>query len=162
MISASCFEHRAIIGHSTQRMTSFAESLLQTLDDAAEETWAWVVLPNHYHVLVVSKSILELLKALGKLHGKSSFAWNGEENSRGRKVWFNAAETVMKSNAHTAATMNYIHHNPVKHGYAEKWTDWPWSSAQEYLNDVGRGTALEHWNTCPVDQYGDGWDDASL
>ncbi|HCN78322.1 MAG TPA: hypothetical protein DIT13_14145 [Verrucomicrobiales bacterium] len=143
-------------------MTHFAESLLQTLDEAADETKAWVVLPNHYHVLVISKAVLEVLKALGKLHGRTSFEWNGEEGKRGRKVWFNAAETRMKSDAHEGATLNYIHHNPVKHGYVGKWTDWPWSSAREYVNEVGREAALEHWKAYPVDEYGAGWDDASL
>ena len=162
LITASCYEHADVIGHSTQRMTDFANLLLQTLDEAAEETRAWVVLPNHYHALVVSKAVLEVLQALGRLHGRTSFKWNGEEQKRGRKVWFNAAETRMKSGAHEGATLNYIHHNPVKHGYAEKWADWPWSSARQYLDEVGREAALKHWSAYPVDQFGAGWDDASL
>ena len=39
----------------------------------------------------------------------------------------------MKSDGHYLATVNYIHHNPVKHRYTEKWTDWPWSSARDWM-----------------------------
>ena len=29
--------------------------------------------------------------------------------------------------------MNYVHHNPVRHRYVERWTEWPWSSARQYV-----------------------------
>jgi putative transposase len=55
--------------------------------------------------------------------------------------------------------VNYIHHNPVKHGYAEKWEDWPFSSASGFLEEVGREQAVEFWKRYPVLDYGRGWDD---
>ena len=54
--------------------------------------------------------------------------------------------------------MNYIHHNPVKHGYVDKWQDWPWSSAAEFLARVGRETAEKIWREYPILDYGKKWD----
>jgi putative transposase len=162
LITAACYEHAPHIGFSEQRMESFAEDLLDTLEVHCAAVTAWVVLPNHYHALVHTDAVLELLAALGKLHGRSSFTWNGEEGTRGRQVWCGALETAMKSDAHYHATVNYVLNNAVKHGYVSRWTDWPWSNAPEYLQAVGREEAAHRWRTYPVDRMGDGWDESGL
>jgi putative transposase len=54
--------------------------------------------------------------------------------------------------------MNYIHHNPVKHGYVDNWSDWLWSSAAQFLERVGRQRALEIWRKFPILDYGKKWD----
>ena len=73
-----------------------------------------------------------------------------------------AAERYMRNDAHFWATMNYVHNNPVHHGYVERWQDWPFSSAQEYLAEMGREFAEKTWREYPVLDYGKGWDDAIL
>jgi len=100
-----------------------------------------------------------LLKALGLLHGKTSRQWNQEESVVGRTCWHRCMDRAMRSDRHKWATLNYVHHNPVKHGYVEKWTDWPWSSADQYLEDIGKEAALKVWKKYPVLDYGKGWDD---
>jgi putative transposase len=162
LMTGACFEHAAHIGHSVERMSAFTEAWLKVLSDHSLRIVAWVVLPNHYHALAASKDVSVLLHELGRLHGRTSFLWNGEEGTRGRKVWFNATETVMKSDAHYFATLNYVHHNPVKHGYAEKWSGWVWSSASTYLETVGRDEAERLWRSYPIDHYGTGRDDAAM
>ena len=54
--------------------------------------------------------------------------------------------------------MNYIHHNPVHHGYVEKWQDWIWSSAAKFLESAGRERAAQIWRDYPILDYGKGWD----
>jgi len=159
MFTAACFEHASFIGHSLDRLKSFEISLLEILRKSCASLVAWVVLPNHYHALAHAPQMREVIHALGKLHGRSSFLWNREENECGRKCWHCAAETVMKSEAHYWATLNYIHHNPVKHGYVKKWTEWPFSSAGAFLDSVGREKAEALWREYPIASYGKGWDD---
>jgi putative transposase len=151
LITSACFNHEAYIGHSVERMNAFTQSWLETLHEHSVRVVSWVVLPNHYHALLCTEYVLKLLKALGRLHGRTSFHWNGEENARGRQVWHNAAETVIKSTGHFNATINYVHHNPVKHRYVAKWTEWPWSSAADYLNEVGHEEAQRIWRAHPID-----------
>ena len=161
-ITAACFEHRPIIGYSLERMSYFENKLLELLSGCCAKIYAWAVLPNHYHVLVKTGNILEPLKQLGREHGRISFRWNGEEKSRGRQVWCNALETTIKSEKHFWSSMNYIHNNPVRHGYVGKWQDWPFSSANRYLTDLGDEKAKFIWNKYPVTGYGDGWDDPDI
>src|SRR3954464_3381230 len=115
-------------------MNNLMQAWRDVLHEHTMRVVSWVVLPNHYHALISTREVLALLKAVGRLHGRTSFDWNAEENTRGRHVWHNAAETVIKSTGHFNATINYVHHNPVKHRYVKKWTDWPWSSAADYLD----------------------------
>ena len=162
MVTAACYEHTSVIGLQPSRMVYFEDTLVDLLNEVCNQVFAWVILPNHYHTLVDAPNIKQLLAALGKLHGRTSFEWNGEENCRGRQVWCNAAETAMKSERHYYASLNYVLHNAVHHGYVTKWTDWPYSNAGGYLQSLGREKALRIWNSYPLFEYGQSWDPPEL
>jgi putative transposase len=162
LISAACFEHRHLIGECPGRIEDFSHDLLAVFSAHANQTFAWCVLPNHYHILVEAPDIKELLHKLGQFHGRTSHAWNGEDNARGRKVFFRAVERAMRSDRHFWATLNYIHHNPVRHGYVARWPEWPWSSASEYLAQTGIEAAKRIWTDFPISDYGKDWDSPEM
>jgi putative transposase len=162
LITAACYEHQPHIGYSDQRLAAFCDELCCLFRKSTRQLFEWVVLPNHYHALVDSTDILGLLKCLGQLHGRSSYEWNAQEISRGRRVWCNACETAMKSEGHFYASINYVLNNPVHHRYCEKWTDWPFSSVHDYLARVGRDLALARWRSFPLYDYGATWDPPQL
>jgi putative transposase len=143
-------------------MTEAEAELLAVLSPGCIEILAWCVLPNHYHVLVASVDILRILADLGRFHGRSSYRWNGEDRCRGRKCWHRCAEREMRTDRHKWATLNYVHHNPVHHGYVEHWQDWPYSSAAQFLEEVGPEAAREYWRAYPLLDYGRGWDDPEM
>ena len=68
----------------------------------------------------------------------------------------------MRNDAHFWATVNYVHNNPVHHRYVAHWQDWPYSTASEYLAEIGREEAARLWKAYPVLGYGKGWDEAEL
>jgi putative transposase len=92
---------------------------------------------------------------MGGLHSNG----NGEESKRGRKVWFNFLERLITTDDHHVTAIQYVHHNPVKHGHVKKWSEWKWSSAREYIEATGRVEAERQWRDYPVGDFGDGWDD---
>ena len=158
LISSACYEHAPIIGHSPERMTECEEEVLNTCRQLGSRIYAWCVLPNHYHVLLKTGQVKALRHELGQFHGRSSFTWNGEDQQRGRQVWFNCFERPMKSPRHFFATLNYVHHNSVHHGYVEHWQDWPWSSAAEFIEQLGRERVAQIWKDYPILDYGKKWD----
>jgi putative transposase len=158
-LTAACYEHAAILAQSDMRMATFTDELLETLNEAGAKVHAWCVLPNHYHLLADVPDLKQVLTSLGRLHGRTSHRWNGEDGERGRKVWCALADRLIRGEAHFWATLNYIHHNPVKHGWVEQWLEWPFSSAEAHLGAVGREEALRLWRLYPVLDYGAGWDD---
>ena len=158
LISAACYEHAHVIGQNPRRMTACERGTLEVYSYFCLSVYAWCILPNHYHALVMTERIKALRQALCRFHGRTSFEWNAEDNSRGRKVWHNCFERRIKSERHFWATMNYVHHNPVQHGYTTRWQDWPWSSAREFLKNEGRQRAIEIWEKYPILDYGKKWD----
>ncbi len=161
-VSAACYDHQSIVGETPDRMTDFEALLLGTLATDTEQVLAWCLLPNHYHCLVISSAIRRTVSALGKLHGKMSFTWNGEDNIRGRKCFHRCSDREIRSERHKWATLNYIHNNPVHHGYVTKWQNWPYSSALSYIESIGLAEAEKRWRAYPVLDYGQGWDDPEL
>jgi putative transposase len=157
-LTAACFEHAAIIGTSLLRLEAFTAALHQTLGSACKRVFAWCVLPNHYHLLVETWNLRETPRLLGQFHGRTSFNWNGEDHTRGRTCFHRAADRAIRGDRHFWATMNYVHHNPVHHGLVEQWTDWPWTSAHDYLAGVGRDEARRIWQEYPLLDYGQKWD----
>ena len=162
LVSAACYEHKPIIGLSRARMAEFEGELLRTARSACQQVFAWIVLPNHYHLVVHAPRVKVFLGRLGQLHGRLSYRWNGEEHCRGRQVWHRAAETAIKSERHFWATLNYVLHNAVRHGFVERWQDWPYSNAAQYLAEVGRDEAERRWREYPILDYGKDWDPPGL
>lgn len=117
MISTANFEHKAVM-KAPARRTEFETLLLNALRAIADESIAWVVLPNHYHALIRIQSLNDLSDALKHLHGATSRQWNIEDNLTGkRRVWYKFADTYIRNNEHLRIAFNYVHYNPVKHGY---------------------------------------------
>ncbi|MBI3268818.1 MAG: transposase [Planctomycetes bacterium] len=158
-LTAACYEHAHVLGCSPERLTAFEACLLHELEGKRIRIQAWSFLPNHYHLLVGVSDARVVKAVLGQQHGRTSRAWNQEEGSQGRKVWHRTADRRMRGEGHYWATMNYIHNNAVKHGYAQRWQDWPWSSASEFLERAGREQVERIWHAYPVFEYGKGWDD---
>jgi len=136
--------------------------LLERIGENNSTVFAWCVLPNHFHLLIETDDLPHLKKEIGKLHGKTSYEWNQEKNQVGRTVWYRCADRKIRNERHYWATINYIHNNPVHHGYVPNWTDWPFSSAADFIAQTGREKAISIWRDYPVLDYGKGWDDPDL
>ena len=154
-VSAACYEHESILAYSAERLDQFTHELLHIMERESVQIHAWCILPNHYHLMFMADDLKRVLSSLGRLHGRSSHAWNNEENQRGRRVWCNYIDREMRSDRHFWATMNYVHNNPVQHGYVERWQDWPWSSADQFLKQFGRERAKEIWTQYPINEFDD-------
>lgn len=158
LVTAACYEHRPIMREAERRL-QLLEKLDEVLDAEGAHLCAWVVLPNHYHLLLR----LEDLQALGRLfhlvHGSLSHAWNAEDRARGRRVWYRFSDRAIRGERHYHAALNYVHYNPVKHGWASSPYAWEQSSVHSYLELYGRDWLRDLWVTHPIRDLGRGWDD---
>jgi putative transposase len=158
LLTATCFEHASFIGQSLERMAECEAEVLSICRQSDAEIFAWCILPNHYHILLQTNTLKSLLKKVGQFHGRYSYEWNNEDNQRGRKVWHGCFDRSIRSDRHFWASVNYVHHNPVHHGYVDQWQDWLFSSAARYLEEFGRDKVLEIWRKYPILDYGKKWD----
>lgn len=154
-ITAVCYEHAPHL-HSTERRAALLEQYFEQL--SAEDLAAWVVLPNHYHLLVRRPSIKAFSEQVRRTHARLARRWNLEDDAPGRQVWHRYADRAIRSPRHYAVTLNYIHYNPVKHGHAALPYDWDASSVHAYRARHGRAWLRHLWQHYPLHDYGRGWD----
>jgi putative transposase len=96
---------------------------------------AWVVLANHYHFLFLPRRGLDLGKFMKRLNGRTSRELNLLDNTKGRSIWYSYWDICIRSERDFWTHFNYIHFNPVKHGYVQRIEDWKYSSYQQYASD---------------------------
>lgn len=117
---------------------------------------AWVVMPNHVHVLArvrtgqllwrivqswksfTGRRILEIMdKARAGARGSQEDARAGARGSQDgcRQLWMREYwDRFIRDEAHLVKSVEYIHQNPSRAGLVDRPEDWPWSSASAALH----------------------------
>jgi len=149
LITAACFEHTPIMDAAVRR-SEFETRLLGLFASAKIQIQAWVILPNHYHLLVGVDDFDQIAPVIKRLHNGTSYEWNRADGMTGkRRVWYHYVDRCIRDNNHFLRAMNYIHINPVKHGLVESPYDWVWSSLHLYLEEKGRDWLRNLWVNYP-------------
>ena len=156
LFTAACYEHIAHM-HTAERRQLLLDRCFEQAQAAGIAIHAWVILPNHYHLLAQPASN-DLRSFFAHIHGATSFMWNNEDHKRGRKVWYRYADRAIRSERHYYTTLNYIHFNPVKHDYAASPYEWIESSVHWYREHFGREWLRGLWVQYPLREYGRTWD----
>jgi REP element-mobilizing transposase RayT len=100
---------------------------LQYFDGNLYRLHAWVVMPNHVHVLVTPLGDRSLS---GIVHSWKSYTATQANKmlERNGKFWYeDYFDRFVRDEDHFAAIVNYIHLNPVKAGLCANPEDWEWS-----------------------------------
>jgi putative transposase len=100
---------------------------------------AWVILPDHYHILLKPSRGRTLATFMQRLHGSTSRQFNLWDSAIGRSVWYSYWDTCIRDDAGYWTRFNYIHYNPVKHGFVTQPEQWGFSSYREYADRNGAG-----------------------
>lgn len=90
---------------------------------------AWVVMPNHVH-LVVDVWDVPLVKLINGWKGKSSREANKLLGRRGPLWQEDYYDTLIRDEAHLKRAVRYTEQNPVKAYLTKTARDWQWSSAR--------------------------------
>ncbi len=158
LITAANFEHAPVMALPDRR-TDFESRLIVAMENIQAQVFGWVILPNHYHILVGVGSLDHVSAALKQLHGSTSREWNLADQQTGRQVWFRFADQMIRNEKHFYHALNYIHTNPIKHNYVDDPYEWLWSSVHVYFETHGREWLREKWQTYLPGEFGKGWDD---
>jgi REP element-mobilizing transposase RayT len=90
---------------------------------------AWVIMPNHVHVVVQTIAPCDLASAVEGWKSCSARKINKIFCRRGavwqREYW----DRFIRDEQHYQRAVAYVHENPVKAGLVSQAEDWPWSSA---------------------------------
>ncbi len=97
--------------------------------------WAYCLMPNHVHLLLVPGHPDGLRAALAKAHRRYTRHVNFREGWRGH-LWQERFHSFPMDEEHLLAAVRYVERNPVKAGLTRAAADWPWSSATAHLRGV--------------------------
>ena len=111
-------------------MAKIVEDALLYFDGERYRLLAWVVMPNHVHLL--SESIA------GHSNSAVTHSWKSFTSHEINKategsgpIWQQEVfDRFTRSEEHLQFNIRYIHENPVKAGLVERAEDWPFSSAR--------------------------------
>jgi putative transposase len=110
----------------------YRELLREHCAAARVAVWAWVLMPNHAHLILVPGDSDGLRRALSRVHR----AYAGEIHARLKRsghFWQGRFGCVAMDEPHLCAAFRYVALNPVRAGLAKRAEDWPWSSVRAQL-----------------------------
>lgn len=95
---------------------------------------AWVVMPNHLHVLIEPlTSLAKIVQTWKSISARRLLARNaalGLGIPHANRVWMREYwDRFIRDEQHLQNVIDYIHENPVKAGLCRHAADWRWSSA---------------------------------
>jgi putative transposase len=109
--------------------------------EAGVEVWAWVLMPNHVHLVLNPADSDGLRRALAKVHRQYAGLVHARQKRTGH-FWQGRFGAVAMDEAHLAAALRYVALNPVRARLVERAQDWRWSSARAHLNARDDGVTL--------------------
>lgn len=149
-LTFSCYHGYKFLARDRARRW-FVESLEDARKRWSVDLWAWVVMPEHVHVIVVPR---DSLTSMGQFQGfikervaRQAIHWleqhspewlqriTVQEGSRVRRRFWQpggAYDRNIDSVDTLQRMIEYVHLNPVRRGLVESAIDWRWSSAQWY------------------------------
>ena len=127
----------------------FLRKFMQYIHPIAD-TFAYCLMPNHFHIAIKIKSKKELLKIPGiekyatisaflskqfaKLFSSYTQAFNKQQSRRGSLFVPNFSRKRIESPDYFRALIHYIHFNAVHHGFVDDLRDWPYSSFNSFFS----------------------------
>jgi putative transposase len=101
--------------------------------------WAYCLMPNHVHLILVPGREDGLRRALGEAHRRYTRSVNARRGRVGH-LWQGRFASFPLDGGHLVAAARCVELNPVRAGLAARAEAWPWSSARAHL--AGRDDGL--------------------
>ena len=119
----------------------YRDLLAASCAQARVECWAYVLMPNHIHAILVPRDEDGLRSALAPVHRRYAGLINARRNRTGH-FWQGRYGAAVMDEEHLTAAFRYILRNPVAAGLATTPGQWRWSSAAAYLKGVDDGLTV--------------------
>ena len=168
-LTFSCYRRLPLLNKDRTRRW-----LTETLDRARKrcnfELWAYVIMPEHVHLLLYPRppdyDVAAILKAIKQPVSRQAVRFLGEHAPH----WLTQLQVTRPSgrvehrfwqqgggydrNIHreevARTSIEYIHDNPVRRGLVSCATDWAWSSARYYAGMDDVSISVDEYPGCPM------------
>ena len=110
----------------------YLDLLAESSARARTAVWAWCLMPNHVHIILVPSDEDGLRRTFAELHRRYTGFINARARTTGH-LWQGRYGSVAMDEAHLANAVRYVTLNPVRARLVARAADWPWSSARAHL-----------------------------
>ena len=136
---------------SDPRLAEVVEGALLHFDGERYRLHAWVIMPNHVHVLLIPRRDNHVSDIV---HSWKSFTSKRANRLLGRNGQFwqeDYLDRYIRDQSHFDATLEYIEQNPVKAGLCRNPQDWPFRGTTSLRQPTtpGQSTIPGPWASCP-------------
>jgi putative transposase len=114
--------------------------------------WAYCLMPNHVHLILIPRDSDGLRAALANAHRRYSREINFREGWRGYP-WQGRFASFPMDDTYLMACARYVELNPVRARLVARARDWRWSSARAHLKGQDDGLV----SVSPLLDRVDGW-----
>jgi putative transposase len=120
----------------------YRDLLAENCRAADVAVWAWCLMPNHVHLILVPSDPDGLRRALARVHRSYAGVIQARRKRSGH-FWQGRFGAVAMDEQHLMAALRYVSLNPVRARLVERAQDWRWSSTSAHLRGKDDGlTAL--------------------
>lgn len=110
----------------------YKQLLSEAAQKRATEVWAYCLMPNHVHLILVPSDEDGLRATLGDAHRRYSRYINARHKWTGH-LWQGRFGSVAMDEDHLAHGIRYVSLNPVRAKLVKRARDWRWSSVRAHL-----------------------------
>jgi len=118
---------------NTSDYEAYLDFILAAKQEAACDIWAYCLMPNHVHFVIVPELETSLALLFKEAHRRYTRRINFREKWRGH-LWQERFHSSVMDERHLSATVRYVELNPVVAGLCAQPQDWRWSSVHAHLN----------------------------
>ena len=151
-LSFSCYRNRKFLNYDRTRKY-IVEAINRARDIHQFELWAYILMPEHVHLLIYPKgddySISNILKSIKQSTARKAIKYLRDNNSGilkfmetglkkpAYRFWQDGGgyDRNIRNDKEFLNTVDYIHNNPVRRGLVKHPKEWYWSSARDWLTD---------------------------
>ncbi len=110
----------------------YIDLLSKAARKAGTKVWAYCLMPDHVHLILVPNHEDGLRATLGDTHRRYTRFINGRHEWTGH-LWQGRFGSVAMDNGHLAHGVRYVSLNPVRARLVKRARDWKWSSVRAHL-----------------------------
>ena len=121
---------------NNSKIATELEQILFNKDGEHYHLIAWVIMPNHVHVLAQIIEGFPLHKTIQAWKSISAHYANLVLKRDGRFWYPDYFDRFIRNERHFERSIRYIHHNPVAAGLVESAEDWRFTSARLWKNKL--------------------------
>ena len=110
----------------------YRDLLAEAARRCGTQVWAYCLMPNHVHLIVVPADQDGLRRTFADAHRRYTGFINARHRWTGH-LWQGRYGAVAMDEEHLTHAARYVALNPVRARLCERAQDWPWSSASAHL-----------------------------